>query len=88
MSYPNLSRYQNPKFDEYYKKALTAPTQSEAMEYFMKAEQIMIDDAPVIVLWYDEGYRLIQSYVKNFPNNPMQYRDFSEVYFKMPKQLN
>lgn len=90
MSYPNLSRYQNPIFDEYYKKAVTAPTQSEAMEYFKKAEQIMIDDAPVIILWYDEGYRLMQSYVENFPNNPMQYRDFSAVYLtpkkEMPKQ--
>ena len=46
-----------------------------------------MNDAPVIILWYDEGYRLLQSYVKNFPNNPMQYRDLSEVYFEKPETL-
>jgi peptide/nickel transport system substrate-binding protein len=44
-----------------------------------------MNDAPVIVLWYDEGYRLIQSYVKSFPNNPMQYRDLSQVWFDSAK---
>lgn len=83
-SYPNLSRYVNTRFDEYYEKALSATSTEEAMEYFMKAEQIMLNDAAVLVLWYDEGYRLMQSYVKNFPNNSMQYRDFSEV-FLVPK---
>ena len=59
---------------------LNALSVKEANEYYFKAEQVLMNDAPVLVLWYDEGYRLIQSYVRNFPNNPMQYRDFSEVY--------
>ncbi|MEN7547704.1 ABC transporter substrate-binding protein [Rapidithrix thailandica] len=83
-SYPNLTRYQNPEFDKLYEKALGATTQQEALEYFLQAEQIMIQDAPALILWYDEGYRLVQSYVKSFANNPMQFRDFSAVYF-IPK---
>jgi peptide/nickel transport system substrate-binding protein len=67
---------------------LNAKSIEEANSLFKKAEKILMSDAPIIVLWYDEGYRLIQSYVKNFPNNPMQYRDFSEVFYKKPKQLN
>ena len=81
-SYPNVSRYKNPRFDEYYEKALKAPSKEEAYQNFLKAEQIMMADAPILVLWYDEAYRLLHPHVKNFPNNPMQYRDFSEVYFK------
>jgi len=80
-SYPNLPRYRNAKFDEYYDKALQATNSAEATNYFMKAEQVAMSDAPVIILWYDEGYRLLYPKVKNFPSNPMQYRDFSEVYF-------
>ncbi|GAB4330266.1 MAG: ABC transporter substrate-binding protein [Flammeovirgaceae bacterium] len=79
-SYPNMARYTNPKFDELYEKALAAGTQEEAMNYFLQAEQLLMRDAPILILWYDEGYRLMQSYVKNFPNNAMQYRDFSSVY--------
>ena len=79
-SYPNLSRYRNPAFDALYEQAMHAVTNEEALSYFHEAEELLMKDAPSIVLWYDEGYRLLQSNVKNFPNNPMQYRDFSEVY--------
>lgn len=85
-SYPNLMRYKNPKFDELYEKGLAASTPEESYKYFMQAENLMMQDAPIITLWYEEGYRLMQSYVKNFPNNPMQYRDFTSVYIDYGKQ--
>jgi peptide/nickel transport system substrate-binding protein len=88
ISYPNIARYRNTKFDAFYRAALNAKSIEEANIFFKQAEKILMEDAPIIILWYDEGYRLIRSYVKNFPNNPMQYRDFSEVYFDKPKQLN
>lgn len=86
-SYPNVARYINRKFDSYYEEALKAKSINEANELFKKAEVQLMEDAPVIVLWYDEGYRLVQSYVKNFPNNPMQYRDLGRVYFEEAETL-
>ncbi len=80
LSFPNMWRYKNPKFDALYEQGLRATTVEQAYEYFLQAEQVLMNDAAVIVLWYDEGYRLLQPFVKNFPSNPMQYRDFSEVY--------
>lgn len=87
VSYPNVSRYINTRFDDLYKKALNAKSIEEANNYFKLAENQLMEDAPVIVLWYDEGYRLVQSYVKNFPNNPMQYRELGRVYFQEAKKL-
>ncbi len=84
-SFPNIFRYKNAEFDRLYESALQAATIEEANRYFKEAEQVLMNDAPVIVLWYDEGYRLIQSYVKSFPNNPMQYRDLSQVWFDTAK---
>jgi len=81
-SYPNVARYVNKTFDDYYERALEAKSIDEANELFKKAEIKLMEDAPVIILWYDEGYRLIKSYVKDFPNNPMQYRDLGRVYFE------
>ena len=86
-SYPNLMRYQNEEFDNYYQAGLNSINIEEANENFMKAEQIAMNDAPFIVLWYDEGYRLLQSYVKDCPNNPMQFRDFSAVYIQKADKL-
>lgn len=79
-SYPNFARYINPKFDELYEKGLNAKSTEEAYAHFLEAEKVAMADAPIIVLWYDEAYRLVQPTVKNFPNNPMQYRDFTRVY--------
>lgn len=81
-SFPNVSRYQSPVFDGYYEKAMQAIEVKDIVANFQNAEQALMNDAGVVVLWYDEGYRLLQPYVKNFPNNPMQYRDLSEVYFE------
>jgi peptide/nickel transport system substrate-binding protein len=78
-------RYRNKTFDKLYNQALNAKSIEEANRFFLQAEQVVMNDAPVIVLWYDEGYRLIQSYIKNFPNNPMQYRDFTQVYLEREK---
>jgi oligopeptide transport system substrate-binding protein len=80
-SYPNTSRYVNPEFDRLFELGMSSKTKEETYKYFMQAEQLAMQDAPVIILWYDEAYRLLQSKVRNFPNNPMQYRDCSVVYF-------
>lgn len=86
-SYPNIARYRNSQFDQYYQQAMTANNIKTAHQYFKNAEKQLMDDAPLVVLWYDEGYRLVKNHVKNFPNNPMQYRDFSEVYISPSDSL-
>ena len=84
-SYPNTPRYKNPEYDKAFEAGQSAKTQEEAFGNFLKAEQIMIADAPIMVLWYDENYRLIKSNVRNFFYNPMRYRDYSQVYLKSPE---
>ncbi len=86
-SYPNVARYISRPFDTYYEQAMAAKSIDEANRLFNKAENQLMDDAPIIVLWYDEGYRLVKSFVKNFPNNAMQYRDLSKVYFEQADTL-
>jgi peptide/nickel transport system substrate-binding protein len=87
-SFPNFSRYTNAKYDELFEKALSMRTPEEATPYFFQAEKILVEDAPVVVLWYDMGLRLLQSHVKNFPNNAIQFRDYSEVYLEKTATLN
>jgi oligopeptide transport system substrate-binding protein len=81
-SYPNVTRYKNPTYDKLYEEALSAQSLEESYALLAKAESIMMEDAPVMVLWYNEKYKLIQSNVRNFYTNPMNHRDFSIVYFK------
>lgn len=81
-SFPNTTRYKNPVFDSLYVAGREARTIEEANRLFLLAEQVMLNDAPAMILWYDENYRLAQSHVRNFWANPMRYYDFSQVYLK------
>lgn len=81
-SFPNTARYKSAEFDKLFDEGKSAKTQEEAYAAFLKAEQVMINDAPVMVLWYDENYRLVKSNVRNLFSNPMRYRDYSQVYLK------
>lgn len=81
-SFPNTSRYQNAEYDKYFVMGRDAKTKDSAMVYFMKAEQILMNDAPIMVLWYEGNYRLTQFTVKNAFTNAMRYRNFADVFMK------
>jgi peptide/nickel transport system substrate-binding protein len=80
-SFINSTRYQSSIFDDLYDSANIEQDESKRMQLFCKADQKMIDDAAVIPLYYEKSVRLLKPYVKNFPLNPMEYRDFGSVYF-------
>lgn len=85
MAHPNIMRFNYPTFNIKYEEAIKAKTHEEAYDLFMEAEKILMKEAPVLILWYDQGYRIVKNHVKNFPTNPMQYRDYSEVFFQHEK---
>ena len=66
---PNYTRYKNPAFDALFEKALAETNDSLRYELYRQADQVMINDAPVVPLWYDEVIHLVQPYVKNFEPN-------------------
>lgn len=68
---PNYTRYQNPKFDLLYEKALAEKNDSLRYIIYREADQLMIKDAPVVPLWYDMVIRLLQPYVKGFVTNSL-----------------
>ena len=82
-SFPNVPRYTSAEYDRLFELGVNAKSIQEGYDYFLQAENVMIEDAPVMVLWYDEKYRVYQSNIKNYYSNPMNYWDFSEV-FKAP----
>jgi len=81
----NTPRYQNDAFDKLFMEGVTGDSLTTRYAAFAEAEQLMMNDAPLLILWYDEQYRLIQSNVQNFRINAMHYRDYSEVYIQEPK---
>lgn len=83
-SYPNVTRYKNAEFDRLFEMGLKARNMGDRYAYFALAEQRMMADAPILVLWYDEKFRIYQGDVKNYFSNPLNFWDFREVYRKAP----
>ncbi|MBM77016.1 MAG: hypothetical protein CL846_00895 [Crocinitomicaceae bacterium] len=79
-SWPNTSRYKNKTFDNLFKKAISTTDEIERYALFAKAEKILINDAPIAVLWYPEIYNIYHSSVKNLSFNELYYYDFTPVY--------
>ncbi|MBC7694570.1 MAG: peptide ABC transporter substrate-binding protein [Burkholderiales bacterium] len=79
-SFPNTSRYQNSMYDEYFKKGRDSNNKDTSYAYFMKAEQVLMDDAVVIPLWYEGSYRLLTNNVKGLNLNAMRYYDLTKTY--------
>jgi peptide/nickel transport system substrate-binding protein len=77
---PNYTRYQNSEFDRLFEEALTETSDSVRYELYRKADQVMIDDAPVVPLWYDEWIHFIQPGIKNFNVNGLNLLELRHVY--------
>ncbi len=68
---PNYTRYNNPEFDKVFERAIAETNDSTRYNLYRKADQIAMDDAPLVPLWYDKVIRLVQPNVKNFPTNAL-----------------
>ncbi|MDZ4806729.1 MAG: ABC transporter substrate-binding protein [Bacteroidota bacterium] len=76
---PNYTRYRSAAFDEAFEKAIKEDNDSLRYKLYQQADQIMIDDAPVVPLWYDKVVRLVQPNVKNFPPNALNLLELRRV---------
>lgn len=61
----NHTGYSNPKFDEVVDRALPELDPKKRLEIWAEAQKIVVDDAPVIFLFYRERFWLKKPYVKD-----------------------
>ena len=66
---PNYTRYSNSKFDLLYEKALTETNDSLRYVLYRQMDQLVMNDAPVVPLWYDEVFRLVNPRIQGFRPN-------------------
>ena len=76
----NQSRYRNDLFDQLFEQAKNSSKLSEAMIYYAKAEKILMQDPPLIPLWYSGDIQIIYSDVRNLHFNSLNMFVFKEVY--------
>jgi oligopeptide transport system substrate-binding protein len=80
-AYLNSFRYKSDKFDQLFTQALQTVDEHQRNLLYIAADQQLMDDAAIMPLYYYKDHRLLQPYVRNFPQNAMEYRNFRDVYF-------
>ena len=76
---PNYTHYTNPKYDKLYDKALLCNDLQERAKYYTEMDSLMMQDAPVVVLFYDEVLRFVNKRVTNMGSNPTNLLDLRRV---------
>lgn len=75
----NYMRFSNREFDRLYEKAITELDMDVRYGLYKSMDSIIVDEAPVIPLYYDEVVRFVQKKVENLELNPMNLLDLTRV---------
>ncbi|MBO9595071.1 MAG: ABC transporter substrate-binding protein [Niabella sp.] len=76
---PNYTRYKNPAFDAAFEAAIKETNDSLRYLLYQKADQIAINDAPVVPLWYDKVIQLLQPNIKGYQPNALNLLELRRV---------
>lgn len=76
---PNYTRYSNPRFDELYERCMRETSDSVKKTLFNRMDQLVIEDAPVVPLWYDMVIHLVRPEVKGWQPNGLNLLELRRV---------
>ncbi|MFZ9718337.1 MAG: ABC transporter substrate-binding protein, partial [Chitinophagaceae bacterium] len=76
---PNYTRYRNPVFDQYYEKATREPYDSIRYELYRAMDRMILEDAPIVPLWYDQIIHLVRPEVSGLRPNALNWLDVRRV---------
>lgn len=76
----NSTRYVNPEFDRLFEQAIITTDKTERYKLYAQAEQIAVEDAPMMYIYYDQDFRLLQPYVRGYALDPMHRVNFRHLW--------
>lgn len=68
---PNYTRYNNPAYDALYEKAIAEKNDSARYAIYQQMDKMIINDAPVVPLWYDMAIHLVHTNISGFVPNSL-----------------
>ncbi|MFP4041718.1 MAG: ABC transporter substrate-binding protein [Bacteroidales bacterium] len=76
---PNYTHFESKKYDQLYNQALNTMDKNQRKELYLKMDQLILEHAVIVPLYYDEVVRFTHKYVKNFESNPMNMLNLKYV---------
>ncbi len=78
----NYGEYSNPVMDALLERAGVEQDIAKSLEMYQQAEQMLVDDAAVLPLWFAQNYILVKPYVEGYELNAMGYVMLNKVKIK------
>ncbi|HTB52295.1 MAG TPA: ABC transporter substrate-binding protein [Ferruginibacter sp.] len=76
---PNYTRYNNPAFDKLYEKAIVEKDDSARYKLYRQMDQLIMNDAPIVPLWYDMAIHLVHNNIEGFEANSLNLLELRRV---------
>jgi ABC-type transport system substrate-binding protein len=76
---PNYTHYSNPEYDRLFEQAMSSVNDAVRQGYYHQMEQLMMQDAPVVILYYDQVLRFTGNDVEGLGIDPMNLLTLKRV---------
>lgn len=76
---PNYTHFKSVEFDKLYNMAMTETNDSLRYKYYRQMDQMVMDQAPVVVLYYDQVLRFTHLNIINLSSNALNLLDLKKV---------
>ena len=75
---PNYTRFSNATFDKWYDESMNLPDTLRSVQY-RRMDSLVMSEAPVVPLFYDQLLHFTQRNVQGFSSNPMNLIELKRV---------
>ena len=76
---PNYTRFANARYDSLYQEAFTLGDLSSRLPYYEKMDSMLIEEAPVVFLYYDELIRLTHTNISGAESSAFNALDLKYI---------
>jgi len=76
---PNYTRFSSARYDALYGRAILEIDEQKRYKLYREMDKIIVEEAPIIPLYYDEALRFISKEVSGLGVNPMNLLDLRKV---------
>lgn len=76
---PNYTHFKSEVFDNLYEQALTETINENRFKLYSKMDSLVMEEAPVVILYYDQVLRFVQSNITGLGSNPVNLLDLRKV---------
>ncbi|MFZ1593716.1 MAG: ABC transporter substrate-binding protein [Chitinophagales bacterium] len=77
---PNYTRFHNPQFDSLYTIAVAESDETLRKTLYYQMDSILMQQAPVVPLFYDEVYRFVQNNITGLRPNALNMLELKRVW--------